>query len=70
MNDVNILPFPDIFPRYMLCGAYNNFNLQHFFNYLKSHMNFDEPQHLRIVVQDDLSDNVDIYSLDSPLIIE
>jgi hypothetical protein len=63
MIDLNGKPYPDVFPRFMLCGAYNNFNLEHFLMYLRSDVFWEEPQNVRLIVQDDLSENVDYYSL-------
>lgn len=65
MIDLNEKPFPDAFPRYTLCGAYNYFDLAHFLRYLNSGVNWEEPQYVRLVVQDDLSEGVEFYSLES-----
>jgi hypothetical protein len=67
MFNLNEKPFPDAFPRYTLCGAYNYFNLPHFIRYLRSDVNWEEPQYVRLIVQDDYTEGVDSYSLDPAL---
>lgn len=67
MFDLNDKPFPDIFPRYAFCGAYNNLDISHFLDYLQKKVSWEEPRHVRVLLQDDRTENVAFYSLNGLL---
>lgn len=63
MVNVNKSPYPDIFPRFILCGSYNYFDLPRFIKYLREDVNWLEPHNVRVLAQNDLSDHVELYSI-------
>jgi hypothetical protein len=63
MIDVNKSPYPDIFPRFILCGSYNHFDLTRFINYLREKVNWHEPHNVRLLAQNDYSEHVELYNI-------
>lgn len=63
MTDVNVKPFPDLFPRFTFCGSYKAFDVEHFLVFLKTKINWESPQNIRLIVSDDEHESLEVYNL-------
>lgn len=61
--DVNQPPFPDLFPRFIYCGSYNYFDLPPFLDFLTKSVNWESPEHIRLIVKEEDKESIDVYSL-------
>jgi hypothetical protein len=63
MVDVNQSPYPDIFPRVILCGSYNHFDLDRFIKFLRERVNWKYPNNIKLLAQNDYSEHVELYNI-------
>lgn len=63
LRDVNQNEFPDIFPRFIYCGSFNHFDTERFLTFLKTAVQWENPENIRVMVQEEENESLDYYKL-------
>ena len=61
--DVNVYPFPDIFPRFIYAGTYKYFQTDLFLDYLSSKVKWEYPEDIKVVIKEELEESIKVYSV-------
>lgn len=61
--DVNQGNFPDIFPRFIYCATFNYFDTQRFLSFLKTKVLWEDPENVRVIIQEEEKESLDYYKL-------
>ncbi len=63
LSDVNMKPYPDLFPRFIYCGTYNYFDLNPFLEHIRNNVNWEYPEHVKLMVQEEEKEGLDVYTI-------
>jgi hypothetical protein len=61
--DVNQGNFPDIFPRFIYCASFNYFDTARFLLFLKTVVQWEQPENIRVMIHEEQNESLDYYKL-------